>query len=37
VVHLCELFVLADRAGVIRDPHLAIERMRLFLAANGIG
>ena len=37
VVHLCELFVLADRAGVIRDPHLAIERMRRFLAANGIG
>jgi hypothetical protein len=37
VVHLCELFVLADRASVIRDPHLAIERMRRFLAANGIG
>ena len=37
VIHLCELFVLADRAGVIRDPHLAIERMRRFLAANGIG
>ena len=37
VIHLCELLVLADRAGVIRDPHLAIERMRRFLAANGIG
>jgi Protein of unknown function (DUF993) len=37
VIHLCELLVLADRAGVIRDPHLAIERMQRFLAANGIG
>jgi Protein of unknown function (DUF993) len=37
VIHLCELLVLADRAGVIRDPHLAIERMRRFLATNGIG
>jgi hypothetical protein len=37
VIHLCELLVLADRAGVIRDPHLAIERMRRFLAAHGIG
>jgi hypothetical protein len=37
VIHLCELFVLADRAGVIRDPELAIERMRRFLGVNGIG
>jgi hypothetical protein len=36
VIHLCELFVLADRAGVILDPELAIERMRRFLGANGI-
>jgi hypothetical protein len=36
VVHLCELLVLADRAGVIRDPHLAIERMRRFLVVNGV-
>jgi hypothetical protein len=37
VIHLCQLFVLADQGGVIRDPHLAIERMRRFLAAHGIG
>ena len=36
VIHLCELFVLADRAGVILDPELAIERMRRFLGATGI-
>jgi hypothetical protein len=36
VLHLCELLVLADRASVIRDPHLASDRMRRFLAANGI-
>jgi hypothetical protein len=36
VVHLCQLLVLADRAGVILDPHLAIDRMRSFLVANGI-
>jgi Protein of unknown function (DUF993) len=36
VIHLCELLVFADQAGAIRDPNLAIERMRRFLAANGI-
>ena len=36
VTHLCEVLVLADRAGVIRDPHLAVPRMQRFLAANGI-
>jgi hypothetical protein len=36
VTHLCEVLVLADRAGVIRDPHLAVQRMQRFLAANGI-
>ena len=34
--HLCELFVLADRAGVLRDPELAIQRMRLFLQLAGV-
>ena len=34
--HLCQILILADRAGVIRDPGLAIERMRRFLAAYGI-
>jgi Protein of unknown function (DUF993) len=37
VIHLCETLNLADQAGVLRDPHLAIQRMRRFLAANGIG
>ncbi|MCK0177337.1 dihydrodipicolinate synthase family protein [Mycolicibacterium sp. F2034L] len=34
--HLCEVFVLADRAGLLTDPDLAAHRMRLFLALNGI-
>jgi hypothetical protein len=36
VVHLAELFVLADRAGILRDPELAAERMRHVLALAGI-
>ena len=36
LLHLCDLLVFADQAGVIRDPHLAIQRMRRFLAFNGI-
>ncbi|MGH9615495.1 MAG: dihydrodipicolinate synthase family protein [Acidobacteriaceae bacterium] len=36
VAHLCELFVLADQAGVLRDPALATERMRQFLLLAGI-
>jgi Protein of unknown function (DUF993) len=37
VRHLSELFVLADRAGLLRDPGLAAHRMRIYLEANGIG
>jgi hypothetical protein len=37
VVHLAELFVLADRAGILRDPDLAADRMRRVLAVAGIG
>jgi hypothetical protein len=37
VRHLCEVFVLADRAGLLADPHLAAHRMRTFLALNGVG
>ncbi|HTD14451.1 MAG TPA: DUF993 family protein, partial [Chthoniobacterales bacterium] len=37
VTHLCEVLVLGDRAGMIRDPHLAIQRMQRFLAFNGVG
>ena len=36
LLHLCDLLVFADQAGVIRDPHLAIQRIRRFLAFNGI-
>ncbi|MBI3636197.1 MAG: dihydrodipicolinate synthase family protein [Candidatus Rokubacteria bacterium] len=36
VLHLCELFVLADRAGILRDPELATERMRRTLALAGV-
>src|SRR5207237_7149077 len=36
VVHLAELFVLADRAGILRDPDLAAERMRRVLAVAGV-
>jgi len=31
VVHLSELFVLADRARLLANPELAIERMRTYL------
>ena len=34
--HLCELFVLADQAGVLLDPELAIQRMRSFLSLAGV-
>jgi hypothetical protein len=37
VGHLCELFVLADRAGLLTDPGLAAHRMRIYLEVNGIG
>jgi hypothetical protein len=34
--HLCELFVLADQAGVLRDPETATHRMRTFLQLAGV-
>lgn len=36
IVHLSELFVMADQAGLLADPELAAERMRLTLALAGI-
>jgi Protein of unknown function (DUF993) len=36
VVHLADLLVLADRAGLLRDPALAAARMRHVLALAGI-
>jgi uncharacterized protein DUF993 len=34
--HLCDLFVLADQARVLRDPELAMQRMRSFLLLAGV-
>ncbi len=34
--HLCELFVLAEKAGVLRNPELATERMRNYLLLAGV-
>lgn len=34
--HLCELLVLADRAGLIVDPDRTVRRMRAVLAVHGI-
>jgi hypothetical protein len=36
VLHLAELFVLADQAGLLRDPELASEHMRHVLALAGV-
>ncbi len=36
ITHLSELFVLADQAGLLRDPELAAQRMRHVLALAGI-
>lgn len=36
IVHLADLFVLADHAGLLSDPDLATERMRKALALAGI-
>lgn len=36
IVHLAQLFVLVDQAGILRDPDLATERMRHILAVAGI-
>ncbi len=36
VTHLGELFALADAAGLLRDPDLAVARMRPVLALAGV-
>jgi hypothetical protein len=36
-LHLAELFVLADRAGVLRDADMAAVRMRHVMALAGVG
>jgi hypothetical protein len=37
ITHLAELFLLADRAGVLRDPEQAAVRFRPLLALAGVG
>ena len=37
LVHLADVFRLADGAGLLADPPLATERMRRLLAVGGIG
>ncbi|WP_250563443.1 dihydrodipicolinate synthase family protein [Sphaerisporangium fuscum] len=37
IVHLAEVFRLADRAGLLPDPGLAESRMRALLATAGVG
>jgi len=36
VRHFAELFRLADRAGLLRDPEMAVARMRRLLAVHGV-
>jgi len=36
ITHLCGLFVLADRAGVLRDPPMAVHRMQTLMALAGV-
>lgn len=36
LTHLAEVFRLADRAGLLADPELAVHRMRALLAVNGL-
>lgn len=35
-LHLAELFRLADRAGLLRDPSLAVQRMANVMATRGV-
>lgn len=36
VPHLTELFRLADAAGILPNPELAVHRMRQFLSLAGV-
>jgi hypothetical protein len=36
ILHLADAFRLADRAGLLRDPELAVRRMRELCAVHGI-
>ncbi|MCX7321374.1 MAG: DUF993 family protein, partial [Hyphomicrobiales bacterium] len=34
--HLAELFRLADKAGLLANPELAVQRMKAVMATRGI-
>ena len=36
IQHFAELFRLADKAGLLRDPEMAVARMRTLLALHGV-
>lgn len=36
-LHLAQIFRLADAAGLLRDPEMAVARMRNVLATRGVG
>lgn len=36
IIHLSELFVMADEAGLLRNPELAVERMKAVLEQAGV-
>jgi hypothetical protein len=36
ILHLSELFKLADKAGLLRDPDVASARMNTTLALHGV-
>ncbi|MNY46630.1 hypothetical protein D3C86_1818240 [compost metagenome] len=35
--YFCEIFRLADQAGLLSDPALAVSRMKTFLGLYGVG
>jgi hypothetical protein len=37
IQHFSELFRLADAAGLLRDPDMAVNRMRALLTTHGVG
>lgn len=36
IIHLADLFVMADEANLLQDPELAVERMKIVLAQAGV-
>jgi hypothetical protein len=35
-LHLADIFKLADKAGLLRDPDMASRRMRMVLTTRGV-